>query len=208
MITTLTPSLRERKRILKIKCRKHKQWKWRISLAAVLFCISFLIIVAFIVLLCKHPLSPFGSFIFGCATLSFSCVPFFIALSVKNTAKFKCGQPYTSYANGTLILNDVGLEYIFWRVGPREPAAYSSKRAVYKDEDKFVFRISCNEITSIDFQDDICFIKGNGKTIMPEWAIEDQTVKESFNCVSFALAFEQINSEQIINEWRSKNVKF
>lgn len=205
-MTVLTPSLQKRKKILKTKCHKHKQWKPRISLSIFLFCVALSIIVAFIVILYAHPTSPFGIFIFGCVALCLSCVPFFIAISFKNTAKFKCGQPYTSYANGTLILNDDELEYVFWRVGPREPAAYSSKRAVYRDEDKFIVKINCKAINSIEFHDDICFINGKGKTLMPEWAIEDQTVKESFNSVSFAMAFEQENSEQIIKEWRNKNV--
>lgn len=200
---TLTPSLNERRRILKLICHKHKQWKYRILTSVVLFFFAFSIMAAFLVLLYNHPTSKFGVFVFCCMGLCFACVPFFIAVSVKNTAKYKCGLPYSSYANGTLVLNDEGLEYIFWRVGPREPAAYSSKRAVFRDEDKFIFKINREAITSIDFKDGICFIKGDGLTLMPEWAIEDQTVTKSFNSISFAMAFVQDNPEQIINEWRN-----
>ena len=197
----LTPDLSERKRILNKVSHNHPQWKGRIAAYVVLMLIAAAIICYTAVLLISNPTSAFGVFIFLCAAICIACVPFFIALSVKNTAKYKCALPYTSYANGSLLLYDDRLEYAFWRVGPREPAAYSSKRAVYNDEDKFVYSISKKDIKSIVFNDEICVVKGNGTTQMPEWAEEDATVKRVFKEFSFILAFEQKNSAQIIDEW-------
>lgn len=132
----------------------------------------------------------------------FACVPFFISLSVKNKAKFKCALPYSSYANGTLVLKDKTLTYIFWRVGPNEPAAYSSKRAVYNDEDKFVYTILKSDIKSLVIKDDVCLIKGNGKFKMPEWAVEDFSVNSDIvKNFSFILAFTKKNVAEKIKEW-------
>lgn len=199
---TLIPNLSERKRILKKISHSHTQWKGRIALSVALILIAVGIMGYTVVLLINHPISTFGIFIFLCAGICIACVPFFIALSVINTAKFKCALPYTSYANGSLLLHKDTLEYVFWRVGPHEPAAYSSKRAVYKDEDKFIYSITKKDIRSIEIKEDICKIKGDGIVQMPEWAEEDATVKRTNKEFSFILAFEQNNADQIIEEWR------
>lgn len=197
---TLSPSLSRRKNILMMISRSHPQWKGRIILAGVLMLLALGIMCYTVVLLVNHHTSSFGIFIFFCVGVCLACVPFFIALSVKNTAKFKCALPYTSYANGSLLLGEDTLEYVFWRVGPREPAAYSSKRAVYKDEDKFIYRIKKKDIYSIDIQEDICRIKGNGIVQMPEWAEENATVKKNNKEFSFIMAFEQESARRIIEE--------
>lgn len=100
-----------------------------------------------------------------------------------------------------MLLGEDTLEYAFWRVGPQEPAAYSSKRAVYREEDKFVYRIRKTDIHSIDVKGDICRIEGSGIVQMPEWAEEDATVKREIKTFSFIMAFEQRNAEQILAEW-------
>ncbi len=199
---TLTPDLFERKRILKAICHNHTQWKARMTISIVLFTISIRMMGYTFYLLANHHTSTFGIFIFICAGICLSCIPFFIAISAKNIAKYKCALPYSSYANGSLILTDYSLEYIFWRVGPREPAAYSSKRAVYRDENKFVYIIRSEEIKSISFKDDACKIKGIGKVEMSEWAEEDHIVKKTSPEFSFVMAFEQREAEQSIIRWR------
>lgn len=199
---TLNPDLSRRKSILKTISHSHPQWKGRIALAGILILLAIGIISYTIILLINHHTTTFGIFIFLCVGVCLACVPFFIALSVKNTAKYKCALPYSSYANGSLLLCEDTLEYVFWRVGPREPAAYSSKRAVYKDEDKFVYRITKTDIISVDFKGDICRINGNGFVQMPEWAEEDATVKRNNKEFSFIMAFEQKNAKEIIAEWR------
>ena len=144
-MNTFSPSLSKRKNILKTISHSHSQWKGRIFLAGVLILLALGILSYTVVLLVNHRTSTFGVFIFLCAGVCLACVPFFIGLSVKNTAKFKCALPYSSYANASLLLGEDALEYVFWRVGPREPAAYSSKHAVYKDEDKFIYRIRLSQ---------------------------------------------------------------
>lgn len=201
-MNTFTPALSDRKRILKKICRNHAQWKGRIAFAVILIVISIGIMGYIAYLLTNHHTSTFGIFIFLCVGICLACVPFFISLSVKNTAKYKCALPYSSYANGSLLLKNDTLEYIFWRVGPSEPATYSSKRAVYKDEDKFVYLIKKTDINSIEIRDDVCKIIGNGIVQMPEWAEEDTTVKRINKEFSFIMAFEQNNAAQIITEWR------
>ena len=198
---TLTPDLAERKRILKDICRNHPQWKIRIALATVLFIVAVGVLGGTIGLLIRHPTSVDGIMAFIGSAICIACVPFFCGLSVKNTAKYWCAFPYTSYANASLLLGEDTLEYAFWRVGPQEPAAYSSKRAVYREEDKFVYRIRKTDIHSIDVKGDICRIEGSGIVQMPEWAEEDATVKRESKTFSFIMAFEQRNAEQILAEW-------
>lgn len=197
----LTPVLSERKRIHKNICKKHPQWKWHITIHAILMFMA-VAIAGYSVQIVFRYSEVEGIYISLGVAICLGCVPFFTALSVKNTAKYKCAFPYSSYANGSLILNEDTLEYVFWRVGPREPAAYSSKHAVYRDEDKFVYRISKNDINSIVIKDDICKIKGNGTIHIPEWTDEiDEFVKRNNTEFSFIMAFEQKDVKQIIEEW-------
>lgn len=201
-MNTFTPALSERKRILKKICRNHAQWKGHIALFVILIAIAIGIMGYIAYLLITHHTSTFGVFIFLCVGLCLSCVPFFISLSVKNTAKYKCALPYSSYANGVLLLKNDTLEYKFWRVGPSEPAAYSSKRAVYRDEDSFIYSIKKTDINSIEIRDDVCKIIGNGIIQIPEWAQEDTTVKRINKEFSFIMAFKEKNADKIITEWR------
>ena len=200
-MTTLTPELSERKRILKNVCKKQPTWKLRIGFAALLFAASAFILIANCYLLITHPTDAEGVFIFTLGAIAFSCIPYICALSVKNTAKYRCGFPYSSYANGTLLLHSDGLEYIFWRVGPHEPAAYSSKRAVYREKDRFVYRIEKKDILSLSAENDICRIKGNGKMEIPEWAVLDKELKQLSKEFSFILSFAQENPSEIIQKW-------
>lgn len=141
-----------------------------------------------------------------CYAISIGCVPFFIACSVKNTANYECGFPYSSYANGTLLLNEQSLEYIFWRVEPHEPAAYSSKRAVYRDEDKFIYKIDKQAISKLSINElGICSIKGQGLLEKPEWACVDYKKYsdkiESCKNFSFILSFEEAEASEKIKRW-------
>ena len=136
-----------------------------------------------------------------------ACVPYFFGLGVKNESKYKCAYPYSSYANGTLILSGQDLQYIFWQVGPTEPAAYSSPRAVFHDEDKFIYNIKREDIRDFQISDiGICSIMGDGQLTLPEdIEISENELKEVSNNFSFALAFDENNVEDVIREWRNNN---
>ena len=200
---TLSPALSERKRILKTICRNNPQWKIRVTVIVALLIVAIGILAYTACLLLTHHTTAFGVFIFICVGICFSCVPFFVSISVKNSSKFKCAFPYSSYANAMVVLSDESLQYVFWRVGPHEPAAYSSKRAVYKDKDKFIYSIRKSDIKKIKIENDICRITGKGIIQMPEWAIEDLSVKRINKEFSFIMAFEQTNAERIIYDWRN-----
>lgn len=199
----ILPSLSERKRILKTISRNNKQWNIRVLLSIFMTLIAIGIIIGTIVLLVNHPTSPMGILAFLCAGICFSCVPFFFAIAIKTKAKYLCGLPYSSYANGLLLLSEDIMEYYFWKVGPNEPAAYSSKRAVYKDEDKFCFSIKKRDITSLVVEGDICFITGDGILKIPYWAREDNNSQETCKEFSFILAFEDVNASNTIKEWNN-----
>ncbi len=199
---TFTPSLSERKRILKLVCNKHSQWKIRMTFSVILFILAAGIMIGFAALLIWQHAIPVAVYAFMATALCFACVPFFSGLSVKNTAKYICGLPYSSFANGTLFLKDDVLEYVFWHVGPDEPAAYSSKRAVYRARSKFVYSIPKAEIKDVSIQDGVCTIMGKGRIQMPKGAVEDDAVKECCDSFGFLLAFEQSDAMQKIKQWR------
>ena len=83
------------------------------------------------------------------------------------------------------------------------PVAYSSKRAVYRVEDRFVYKINKAEITSLTIKDGVCKIKGNGKVQMPEWAEEDALVKKKNKDFSFVMAFEQRDATRRTLSWKT-----
>ena len=189
-MTSFKPSLKKRKEIIKRVCKNSPSWRIRILCSVILFLLAGSIIIGAVILLLKHPTSADGVFIILCAGVCLACVPFFIAISVKNTAKYKCSLPYSSYANGTIVLNGSTMEYIYWKVGRNEPAAYSSKRAVYRDEDKFVYRIERSAVKKLR-PDYAC---GNERSYS-----DKQIACKEF---SFALAFEEDNVGEIINNWK------
>ena len=199
---TLAPDLVKRKKILNAVRRCNTQWKIRVAVSTVFFLISIAIFCSTFFLLFNHHTSTFEIFIFVCVGICFSCVPFFIGISIKTTGKYKCALPYSGYANCFLVLDDSILQYAFWQVAANEPAAYSSKRAVYNDEDKFIYTIKKSDITDLTIQGDICKITGNGVIHLPIWAEKEMNVKKESKRFAFILAFEQENAEQIINDWR------
>lgn len=201
------PSLKMRKKMLSIIAKREPSWKIRVFLTIALFSISALIIIAIIFLLVLHPTDKTGVFIFICFGIMMACVPFFIALSTKNKAKYKCAYPYSSYANGTLILDENTLQYIFWQVGPTESAAYSSPHAVYNDEDKFVYTINKKSISKLTIDEfGICTIVGDGKVTIPDWAdIPKSEVNSISKDFSFILGFDEKNAKESIIKWRHNN---
>ena len=128
----------------------------------------------------------------------FACVPFFIAIGTRNAMRYKKAYPYSSYANGQLTINDNQLIYNFWMVGRHEPAAYSSKRAVYHPEDMFSYVIYSNDCQNIKVDDcNICHILGNGHITVPEWLQElDPAAKKEIEKrgqdFSFILDFNEV----------------
>ena len=200
-------SLKKRKEFLAIICRQHKSWPIRMAIFIVLNAAVIAIVVGVLTLLINHPTDAFGVLMLIAAMISMACIPFIISLSVKNTAKYKCAFPYSSFANGNLILHDDKLEFIHWRVGGGEPAAYSSKRAVYRDEDSFVYTIGVADISTLRIdQNHICHISGAGILSRPEWAgtkgVREEIKTKTF---SFLLDFEDTSVEDAIRKWRKNN---
>lgn len=200
-------SIKIRKLYLAQICKQHKSWKIRMTFNFLLKFLAVAIVVCTCLMLVEHPLDALGSFTFLAGAIAFGCVPFFISCSVKNTAKYKCAFPYSSFANGNLILHSDKLEFIHWRVGKEEPAAYSSKRAVYRDEDSFVYSIPSSQIKSLKIdKNHICHISGTGVVSQPEWAgtkgVREEIEIKSF---SFLLDFEDTAVEETIKNWRKSN---
>ena len=89
--------LSERKRILRKICKTHNQWKIRMVIFTILNIVTLGIYVFTVYLLCNFTVDVEGALMIIGVGVIFACVPFFISLSVKNRAKFKCALPYSSY---------------------------------------------------------------------------------------------------------------
>lgn len=198
-MTVFKPDLNQRKKLLRQQQEKHRQWPVRMAVVGGLFVIAACIPLGTVLLLVRHPTHLYGVLLFLGLSLGFACVPFFAAFGVKHSSQYKCGLPYSSYANGFLFLSDSTLEYVYWQVGREAPAAYSSKRAVYDDEDKFSYTIEKDEILSISCNDGVCYIQGRGSLKSPVWCKDAMDVGNGF---SFLLAFEGKNIEKTILKWR------
>lgn len=206
MRTVFKPDVSKRKTILKAIACKHRQWYGRMLCMSMLFVMAVLIIIGTVILLICNPTTLTGVLVFMAAGGCFAVIPFVIGLSVKNTAKYKCAFPYSSYANGILLFDDDNLVYTFWTVGPNEPAAYSSTRAVYKYEDACIFNIKVKDIQSLYIKDDICHVVGNGILSKPEWLRDGESGIEPCNEFSFICAFAEDNFLDEFVNWKQKNL--
>lgn len=203
--TVLNPSLKKRKELLHEVAKTDPSWKVRMFFAVFLFICAPVILVSVGILLILNPTTGTGIFAFSCWAVMMACIPFIAASAIKNRAKYKCAQPFSSYANGTLFLGEEDLQYVFWQVGPTEPAAYSSPRAVYHDEDKFVYQINRDCISKLTIDENgVCRIIGKGQMILPEGV---ELPKSEINGISkdfsFVLAFAEENAEQAILDWKN-----
>lgn len=77
-MTTFTPSLSERKRILKLVCRAHPQWRIRITVATVMFVLAAGIMGGFAALLVWQRATAVAVYAFMATALILACIPFFI----------------------------------------------------------------------------------------------------------------------------------
>lgn len=200
-------SLKIRKEYLAAICKQHKTWPIRMAFYIMLNVVTITIIVGVLLLLVNYPTDAVGVFMLFVSMIVLACIPFIISLSVRNTAKYKCAFPYSSFANGNLFLHSDKLEFVHWRVGKQEPAAYSSKRAVYRHEDRFVYTIPSSQIISLKIdKNHICHISGNGIISQPEWAgikgFREEINTKSF---SFLLDFEDTSVEESIRNWWKSN---
>lgn len=199
-MTILEPDREKRKSIHQSICKRHKEWKTRITSYIILMVVAAAIVVSSIPFMLSYPLTVDGVLLIIGVDICFACIPFFVALSAKNTAKYKCAYPYSSYANGKLVLEDDELKYYFWEVGPNEPAAYSSKRAVYNVLYRTVYRIKAEDIQTLICKDNKCEIMGWGTLF--DTSIRNTTRTQEF---SFVLAFKEDNPDKtILNWWHKK----
>lgn len=198
------PSLIRRKQILLSICKAKFKWRLSIIVSLILKLIAALIIIATIIFMNYKGIEFEKAIIFIVASVCFSLIPFFISLSVKNSANYKNGLPFSGYANGHLILDDNSLVYEFWQVGPREPAAYSSKRAVYNEVDKSLYVIEKQSIKNISINDlGVCKITGDGKLLTPNYNSKRNMYNEKkTKSFEFICSFDTEFSENIANDWR------
>lgn len=169
-----------------------------------LLSVGILFSVGYVLLTAETTPTPSTIMIFFLMAICFSCIPFFIGFYVRNNANYKCASPYSGMVNGTLILTESYLEFVFWKASKEAPAAYSSKRACYQDEDKFTYRFDKGKIKSIKIDEfHVCHITGNGTLTVPDWSSSNDTIEtKSTKTFSFVTCFTDNNCESIILKWR------
>ena len=198
--------LNKRKSYMKTIAKNNRSWPFR------MLCYWFLMIVAvgifagvgYALLTAETKLVSSTVMVFVMMAICLACIPFFLGLSVKNNAKYKCASPYSGMTNGTLFLTDDYLEFVFWKASREAPAAYSSKRAWYQDEDKFTYRFDKDKIKSLKIDElHICHLSGTGTLTVPIWASSNDTIEtKSAKTLSFVTCFSDDNCESTILKWR------
>jgi hypothetical protein len=198
--------LKLRRLLLKKIARKNKKYRYGVLISATLYIIAALILLSSFVLLFKHPTTSMGIFVFICIGIIFAIIPFFIAVSINNSNKYKCALPYSSMANEKLLICDDRLEFIYWNVSKDNRGAYS-KHEKYRDENKFVYSIYRNDVKKIVFEDETCIIKGKGKIKLPFYLEDDffnpEDKFETVDSFEFLQCFNETNIKDVIERWKN-----
>lgn len=207
MSVFLKQDLKKRKDFLKVIAKSKSSWKLRIMLTVLLFLISISIFigVGYVLYSARNTITPMTVIIFVMMAICLACVPFFLGISVKNSAKYSCAAPYSGMTNGSLLLDGNKLEYIFWKASKEAPGAYSSKRALYLDENKFTYCFDKQNIKSLTIDEyHICYITGNGTITVPIWESTNDTIEtRKVSQFSFLVSFDKDDAERIIKDWRN-----
>lgn len=208
----LTADLNKRKERLSAIAKQDKRWKLYMALSYALFLCAVVILVWIAVMLFLHPTEPLGVIVFSFAGLMVACVPFFVGLSLRNEAMYECALPYSSYANGTLYLKEDELAYEYWPVGPNEQAAYGSPKAVFCDEDKYVYKVRKQDIINMTVDEfGVCSVKAKAVLEHTDWdklekAGESEEIsvpktQEVVRDFSFVVAFIEHDADETLNKW-------
>ena len=208
-IRLLKPDVDKRREYLKTICKSKKSWKARIILHAFCMFLAVGIVISGIVFICFIGIKEIG-LLAGIlvATLIAALLPYLIGLSVKNSAKYKCAEPYSGMANGHLYLEEDVLKYVYWMCSEYSPEAYSSKKKIIFYEEK---KCECiflkKDITSVYIDEfHVCHIKGSGIKTVPGEFDGDARKQRKLKKFDFLVAFEPDDSENVIKMWHTTGV--
>ncbi len=208
-IRLLKPDVDKRREYLKTICKSKKSWKVRIILHALCMFLAVGIAIAGIALLCIFEINHIGLVAAALVTTFIVALfPYLIGLSVKNTAKFKCAEPYSGMANGHLYLEEDVLKYVYWMCSEYSPEAYSSKRKIiFYDEKKYECIFSKADISSVHIDEfHVCHIKGSGIKTVPGEFDGDARKQRKLKKFDFLVAFEPDDSDSVIKMWHTTGV--
>ena len=209
MQSLLEPDVNKRREYLANICKSKKSWKLRILLHEFCMFLALGVVVAGVVILCVLGIKEIG-LIAGVLVATFILALFFylLGISVKNTAKYKCAEPYSGMANGHLYLEEDALRYVYWQCTEHAPEAYSTKKKVsFYEEKKYEVIFLKKDISSVHIDEfHVCHIKGSGiKTVPGEFA-GDSRKQRKLKKFDFLVAFETADSESVIKMWHATGV--
>ena len=202
----LKPDIDKRSEYLIAICKSKKSWKIRIILHALCMFWAVGIAITGIVFSFLGGLKEIeliaGVFV---ATFIGALFPYLIGLSVKNTAKFKCAEPYSGMANGHLYLEEDALKYVYWMCSKYSPEAYSSKRKItFYEEKKCECIFLKKDITSVYIDEfHVCHMKGSGIKTVPGEFDGEARKQRKLKIFDFLVAFEPDDSENVIKMWHT-----
>lgn len=104
------------------------------------------------------------------ASAQFACIPFFIAVSLKNSIKYRCTLPYCERANEQLKFYDDRLEYSYIKVKKSNSAVYSMYKyesGDYNYYDMHHLVIYYSKIENVEFDNDVCRLDGEFSLLRP-----------------------------------------
>lgn len=194
----LSTDAKERNRILKRFYKAQPGRELRIIWGTFLCMLGEVALGFTVCMAIDHPMNGDGVYVWslvGLVLVSISLIPGVISFL---KTWYEYGLPYSSYANGTLSIVGDTLEYSFWKVGVRNPAAYGWKRATYSDYFRKVYTIERSDIKEIQLRNGICTIKGWGVIQSSPDANEEEKLCRDF---SFLWAFPQEDGYQKVEKW-------
>lgn len=194
----LSNDIKKRKVIHKAICKGNEEYQslrmmYLVALAiTVIICLFTALTIIF-----SKPLTLTVGLLTAGFGICFACIPFFIALSINHTARYKGAYPYSSYANGALMLDDEKLQYVFYKVGPNDPAAYSTRKIASNKKRMCIYSIKKEDIQTLVCEDNFCKIIGWGT--LKDTLIDNTRRLDEF---SFILDFEGDSAESDLKKWR------
>ncbi len=198
----------KRKKYLRNIAKKHKMWiprhigYWILVGLAVIIFVSFMILMTMLLCSAENTFEIQRAIICGVPGVTMGGMAYLFSVTTKHSAKYKCALPFSSYANGTFVIENDYVMYTFWKVN-EYPIDGQSKKKKHKEEDMFTYKIYKRNIESIDVNDDnICTIKGSGSVNGPLYRINNDFGEVGERIVikefSFLTCFDNDRSNEIL----------
>lgn len=191
-----------RARMIKEMLAGNKKYRKSITISRILKVVSVCIIGGMGIVLYIH--SPQKNiamtyFVFMMVALVIASVPFFISLSIKNTAFFKNALPYSKRAGEILTITDEYIKYKFASVDKHDAAAYGKRWEDIEEDYISCIKIDISKINEIKVKNSVCNITGE-IDFVPSKIDKEYLNKKEQKLKSYKILLDFPDNEKIITQ--------